>query len=116
MYDIQLGTGGIAAQFDDDGYGTLIEWYAVTPWWIVEEIERLVDEGKVAPELKKSLTAKIENALTSIEKGKSTPAARKLRAFINEVEAQEGHKIAGDAAFMLINYALNLIAQHEGGG
>jgi hypothetical protein len=114
VYDVEPGTGGIAAQFDEDGDGTFVEWFLVTPGWVVEEIERLVDEGQIAPVLKNSLTAKIESALKSKGKGDFTPAIRKLHAFINELEAQRGHKISEEAADQLIRYALDLIAEVEG--
>jgi hypothetical protein len=114
-YDLVPGTGGIAAQFDEEGNGTFIEWLVVTPEWIIDEIERFVDEGGLAPELKNSLLSKVENALKSLDKGRENAAIGQLEAFINQVEAQRGKKISIEAADLLISYAENLISQIEGG-
>jgi hypothetical protein len=114
-YDLVPGTRGIAAQFDEEGNGTFIEWVVVTPEWIIDEIERFVDEGGLAPELKNSLLSKVENALKSLDKGRENAAIGQIEAFINQVEAQRGKKISDETAYLLISYAENLISQIEGG-
>jgi hypothetical protein len=114
VYDLEHGTGGVAAQFDDDGDGTWADWWIVTPGGIVDEILNMSDED-LAPELKRSLTTKIKNAMKSLDKGRENAAIEQLEAFINQVEAQRGKKISDETADLLISYAENLISQIEGG-
>jgi hypothetical protein len=113
VHDISLGVAGFVAHFDEDGDGTFVQWRAVSPEWIVGKIVILVAAGEIEPELENSLAMKIENALASMEKGKFIPAMNKLQAFINEVEAQRGHKISEMAAGQLMGYAQELIDQIE---
>ena len=51
--------------------------------------------------LEKSLTAKLRNAKRDCERGHTTPACNKLRAFDNEVEAQTGKGITAAQALVL---------------
>ena len=114
VYDIVPGSAGIAAQFDDDGDATFVEWFVVSPGWIMDLIQAMVDNEDIAPELQNSLKAKIASAMSSLDTGKFNPAIRKLHAFIHEVEAQRGKKIDDIAADVLIGHALDMIAQLEG--
>ncbi|MEH6473839.1 MAG: thrombospondin type 3 repeat-containing protein [Halopseudomonas sp.] len=59
----------------------------------------------------KSLLAKINSALSSIDKGNMTAAANKIRAFKNQVNAQAGKKIDSATATLLIEFADNALAQ-----
>lgn len=52
--------------------------------------------------IENSLTAKLDNALDSLEKGRDNAAKNKLEAFINEVEAQRGKKLTDEQADALI--------------
>ncbi len=61
--------------------------------------------------IENSLTAKVENAIKSLEKGNTNASINLLQAFINEVEAQRGKKISEKMATMLIQYAQNVIQQ-----
>ncbi|MES0344120.1 MAG: hypothetical protein ABUK16_08395, partial [Anaerolineales bacterium] len=110
-YDLVPGTGGIAAQFDNEGDGTFVEWLVVSPEWIIEEIERFVNEGNIAPQMENSLLSKLKNAIKSLEKGNENAAIGQLEAFINQVDAQSGKKISEEIADMLILYSQNLIQQ-----
>lgn len=114
LYDIEPGTGGIAAQFDEDGDATFVEWFVVSPGQIMDLIQVMVENEDIAPELENSMTAKLTSAMSSLDNGKFGPAIRKLRAFVHEVEAQRGHKIDEVAAGVLVNLALELIEQLEG--
>jgi hypothetical protein len=114
IYDFVPGTAGIAAQFDEDGDATFMEWSVITPDGIIDLIQAMVENGDIAPELEYSLSAKVTSAMASIEDGKHTPAIRKLSALIHEVEAQRGHKIDQESADMLISLATQLIALLEG--
>ena len=54
-----------------------------------------------------------EAAKKSIDRDKDNAAIGQLGAFINEVNAQTGHKISAEAAAVLIAYAQNIIALIE---
>ena len=79
---------------------------------LIDIINTLPDEV-LSDETKNSLVAKVETAERSIDKEKDQAAINQLNAFINEIEAQRGKKISDDAADMLVQYALNIIAQIE---
>ncbi len=57
-----------------------------------------------------SLLAKVDNAITSFNRGKGQATNGQLQAFINEVQAQHGKKITSQTADLLIAYANNVIA------
>jgi hypothetical protein len=61
--------------------------------------------------IKTSLLAKVDSAISSLNRGKEQAAIGQLRAFINEVEAQRGKKISETTADLLIAYARNIMAQ-----
>jgi hypothetical protein len=65
----------------------------------------------VPSNIKTSLLAKVDSAITSLNRGKEQAAIGQLRAFINEVEAQCGKKISETTADLLIAYARNIMAQ-----
>ena len=52
--------------------------------------------------LEKSLISKLENALSSFEKGRANAAKNKLNAFINEVDAQRDKKLTDEQADALV--------------
>lgn len=83
---------------------------------IVDAVENLtedVDEMDIHKGIKKSLTAKLENAQKSIEKGNYQAAINQLEAFINEVEAQRGKKLTDEQADHLISEAQKIIDELE---
>lgn len=55
--------------------------------------------------IENSLTSKLENAIKSIEKGQNTAAVGMLRAFMNQVEALKGKKMAVEQANYLVEQA-----------
>lgn len=59
--------------------------------------------------LRKSLQSKLENAVSSLEKGNERTAAKLLGAFINECEAQGGKKLTDVQAVVLIEAARSII-------
>jgi hypothetical protein len=59
--------------------------------------------------VKNSLVQKLENADKDLEKGHITPAINTIEAFVEEVRAQSGKKIAADLATGWIKAAENII-------
>jgi predicted outer membrane repeat protein len=73
---------------------------------------RLVDDVEalgLPTGIENSLVSKLENAISSIQKGQTKAAVNKLGAFINEVEAQRGKKIPQGEADGLIDAAQEII-------
>jgi hypothetical protein len=56
-----------------------------------------------------SLDVKLESALKSHSKGQTGAAINKIGAFLNEVEAQAGKKIAEEDARSLIDLTMRVI-------
>ena len=72
-----------------------------------------VDLGHIDPKLEGSLLAKVNAALSALEKDKPNAAKvamNNLKALINQVEAQTGKKIAPEAAAEIIQQANTIIA------
>jgi photosystem II stability/assembly factor-like uncharacterized protein len=81
---------------------------------LMVHINRLGD-AILSDELKNSLAVKVEAALKSIDEGRRQTATSQLTAFINEINAQSGHKISEAEAQRLILYVQKIIAQIEAG-
>jgi len=64
----------------------------------LEEIIADVESSPVDNGLKKSLTAKLENAVADLRRGQKEAAVHKIEAFQNEVRAQRWKKISPDLA------------------
>lgn len=64
--------------------------------------------------IKRSLVAKLESAVRSLERGHIRPAMHKLAAFIHQVEAQKGKKIPEREADVLIRDALHILSLADG--
>jgi hypothetical protein len=75
------------------------------------DIVNTLPDDILSDETKNSLVSKVDAAMKSIDKEKDEAAVNQLNAFINEIEAQRGKKVSDEAADMLIQYALNIIAQ-----
>lgn len=72
-----------------------------------------VDAGNIDPELEASLLAKVEAAISALEKGNSNDAKvamTDLKALINQVEAQTDKKITTEVAAEIIQSANDIIA------
>lgn len=54
---------------------------------VIAEVEAFVDGGTLTEGQGEGVIAKLESALGSLGRGNSTPACKKLRAFINQVNA-----------------------------
>ena len=67
--------------------------------------------GEIANQTNASLTSKMDNVVSNVDRENYATAINVLQAFINEVEAQSGKKIDPETAEMLIEYANNLIAE-----
>ena len=88
------------------------EMLAVTATFIMDE----VDAGHIDAELEVSLLAKVDAALSALERGNPNDAKvamNDLKALINQVEAQTDKKITAEAAAEIILLANEIIAAIE---
>ena len=69
----------------------------------------LVQSLQLQQGIENSLVAKADSACDLWDQGKITAALNKLEAFINEVEAQRGKKVANEDADVLIGAVLMII-------
>ncbi|MFH1725048.1 MAG: two-component regulator propeller domain-containing protein [Elusimicrobiota bacterium] len=98
------GDGGLwVATWGGVGYSTL-----APP--TVDDLDEMVEELDLPGTVESSLAAKTGSALASLEKGRKNAAANQLNAFINQVKAQRGKKIAEEDAAELIATAQEVIA------
>jgi hypothetical protein len=81
----------------------------VLPADAVHQLITTVDEMKLAGGIARSLDAKIQAALSSIEVGQNTAAVNQLNAFINEVKAQAGKQLSRSQAQRLISDAQPIV-------
>jgi len=81
----------------------------------IEDFAQIIENLNLPKGTENSLTSKIINAETLLEKGNEKAAINVLKAFINQVKDQSGDKIPEEDANMLIEYANNIISQIEGG-
>jgi hypothetical protein len=75
----------------------------------IEDLPEIIRKLELQQGLENSLISKIENTIGAIEDGNTKAAVNKLKAFINQLEAQSGKKITAEDAEMLINLASALI-------
>lgn len=75
-------------------------------------ITQNIDKGNIE-DIGTSLVSKFDNFSASLDKGNKAAAVNQLNAFINEVSAQRGKKIAEDVADILIAKAQTLLANIE---
>jgi hypothetical protein len=82
----------------------------VTPRSMIEDVNQFGESGAIGQTLRRSLLAKLRNAMAAVNRGQCGPAGNLYGAFIHEVEAQSGKKIEPMAAAILIADAEYLIA------
>lgn len=99
-----------ARGFDADGNGCLD---SVTG---LGQVIATLSSDVLSPETANSLASKVAQAQRSQDRSVIDAAIRQLYAFINEIEAQAGHKVSAEAAAMLIAYADNVIRQLKASG
>jgi hypothetical protein len=90
--------------------GSFLVNVIVTPASIVSDVRQLIDIGKISQHEGRSLVAKLNNAAALRARGKCTTAGSMYQAFINEVRAQSGRKVAAIAAGSIIGDAQFLMA------
>ncbi|MBN2028852.1 hypothetical protein JW824_01275, partial [bacterium] len=81
----------------------------------IENVIAIIENLDLHNGTENSLLSKLNNAIKSLEKGKDNAAVNQLNAFINEVEAQGGKKIAEQDADNLVFYAQSIINAIQGG-
>ena len=74
----------------------------ITPEEATEDFITFVEDLDLPDGLEESLTSKLDGAISALKKGQDIAAINKLDAFINQVEAQRGKKIAEDDADALV--------------
>ena len=85
----------------------------LTPAQAVRILQGMILSHNLQQGLNNSLDAKLQvvvNALEAINAGQRQDASNKLGAFVNEVEAQRGHKVTDEQADELIGFAARIIA------
>lgn len=65
-------------------------------------VARFAADGTIDPRVEQSLLAKLDAARASADRGNTVAAANTVTSFINEVNAQRGKSITGDAADLLL--------------
>ena len=81
----------------------------VTPIVLIGELIQYIQGLGIHIGTENSLTAKLDNAVKSLEKGQTSAAINQVGAFINEVEAQSGKKITIEQAQVMIGRAQVII-------
>lgn len=77
-----------------------------------EELLSEIQAANIHKGIKKSLIAKVKDAIESYNEGDNEEGNEELGAFIKEVKAQKGKKIPSDLADLFIGKATNIIALH----
>ena len=96
---------------DDDGVGEdSVQITVSTPGGAVDDIVDAVEDMDLAQGLENSLTAKLDAAISSLDKGNDHTAANQLQAFINQVEAKRGKDLSDEEADLLVSLAEEVIA------
>jgi hypothetical protein len=88
----------------------------VTPRSMIEDVNQFGESGAIGQTLRRSLLAKLRNAMAAVNRGQCGPAGNLYGAFIHEVEAQSGKKIEPMAAAILIADTEYLIANCSAAG
>jgi|GEM_PF-1846862 len=81
----------------------------------IDDLPALIKGLNLHKGLENALLSKVKKAIKFLKKKNFVAAIYKLRAFIHQVEAQSGKKIAEQDADMLIQYAKNLIEKVKKG-
>ena len=96
-------------------------WIPVTPKTMLGGLELFitgeVEAGNIDAKIAGSLLAKVEAALSALEKGTpnaETVAINNLNALVNQVEAQTDKKITAEVAAEIIQNANDIIAELDG--
>ncbi|MFC1509701.1 NosD domain-containing protein, partial [Candidatus Omnitrophota bacterium] len=85
---------------------------------IISELIDYIENEGLHGGLENSLTSKLENVISKLEKGNEQAAVNQLGAFVNEVEAKRGKKkgLSDEQADELISVAETLIDNIDGSG
>ena len=83
--------------------------YAKQPVDAVQDLISDIEVLNLPTGLETSLVAKLEAAITSLDRGRENAAINQLNAFINLVEAQSGKKLTDEQAQQLVTDAQGII-------
>jgi PKD repeat protein len=113
----QPGQYTVTLTITDEEGATALDQAIVVVKTLTTAVEDLMGEVKngIAGDIQNSLISKLNSALDSLKKKNDTAAVNKLKAFINEVEAQKGKKIPSDVADHWIALANRIIASIQSG-
>ena len=98
-------------EYNQDNYPLMEPWSAPT---MMKTLIRTVRSWNLHKGTENSLTSKLEGALRLLDIGKKNGAVHKLMAFINQVEALSGKKLAIEQAEYQISEAQRIIDLIEG--
>ena len=96
-----VAASDVAGNISELSHGYTVLSAAEATAAFVAEVEAVVTQAG----LESSLTSKLDNALSSLQRGNQAAAQGQIGAFINEVQAQRGKQIAAADADDLIAYA-----------
>lgn len=108
----QPGQFTVTLTVTDNAGATAIDQLLVVVKAPTTAVSDLITEVKssLVGEIQNSLGAKLDSALEALNKKNGPAAVNKLKAFINEVEAQKGKKIPADVAGQWIALVSRIIA------
>jgi len=87
------------------------ELFFASPESAIETLIGDIESLDLPGGLENGLTKKLENALSSLERGNVGAAVNRIQAFINQVDAQRGKKLTDEQADALIAEAEAILAQ-----
>lgn len=102
-----------ALQLDVDGDGTIDAQAtagALNPLVAVQLLEKIVDSYGLAHGTETSLSAKLDAAIASLQRGNKQAANGQMQAFENEVIAQSGKKLTAEIANGLVQISEAILA------
>ena len=106
------GTYSVVLKITDDEGGVREDTGQVvvkSPKGAIKEIIAIIEDMNLPFGIENSLTSKLNNALSSLDKDNEKAATNKLNAFINEVNALRGKELTNEQADRLINLVQAII-------
>ncbi len=105
----------IIDDYNRDNYPLVEPWSPkpLSPMEVTQELIETTESWNLPKGIENSLTSKLDNAIHLLDKGNEKGATHKLMAFINQVEALQGKKLANEQVSYLISEAQRIICLME---